>query len=1124
MLTYYYLDIGVSDGSADDYISVEVKVKDVEEDGVVDLLWNQPQVGTPIVASLSDPDGEVSGVTWQWARSTSNTDNWTDITTNGTSATYTPVAADNGNYLRATASYTDRRDSGKSANGVSDRQSRAIPEDNTAPTITGDTSVEIEVNENTPAGTHLGAAFQASDTDNDEIRYFLGVTDDDGAFNIDPNNGQLKVKDPLDHESKETYSLSVFARDPTLAGTTSSSPAGTVAVTITVTDVNERPKVTGDFDPEYQENSESLLVTTLTGVDEDDKYGPFHQNSSVSWLIDGLGDSDGDFFYMDDDGDYGHLEFLVPPDFENPADQNRDNVYDISITAYTGRYDMTFFNVSVTVTDRDDDGIVTGPSSVNYPERGTRSVATYTISDTTQQTISWSVAGTDRGQFTIDAGVLRFGSPPDYDSPSDHDKNNKYSITVTAHGTNVTASMNVVVTVTEHNVPPQISGPASPTFAENGSGTVATYSATDGDDDPITWSLSGVDVGDLSIHSTDGTLTFRSPPDFEGPADDDTNNDYDVTVQAYDGTITVDHPVTVTVTKVNEAPSFPTAADSRNVDENTATEQPIGAPVVATDVDAGDSWTYSLDATSLTVFGIDTSTGQLKTKAALDHETKDTYSVTVTARDRGGLTGSITVTINVGDVNEAPEFPSTETGARTIPENTQADQPIGDPVQADDPDDGDALTYTLSGTDVASFDIDSMTGQLKTKAALDHKDKDSYLVTVVATDTASAADRIDVTITVTDVNEAPAFPASETGARSIPENTAAGQNIGSAVAAEDPDDGDTLTYSLDETAAASFEIDTSTGQLKTKAALDYEGGTTSYTVTVSVQDGKDANGDADTTVDATQDVTITVTDENETIDLTGDANPDYPENGTGAVATYTATDGDGGTIDWGLSGADVSLFDITGGVLTFQSAPDYEMPTDQGGDNKYQITVQASTLSDAPATLAVTVTVTDVNEPPAFPAATDTREIAENTPAGRPIEAAVEADDPDAHASLAYTLGGTDAASFDIETTTGQLKTKADLNFEGGTTTYTVTVSVTDGKNATGASDSAVDDTIDVTITVTDANDAPTFNSGPTTTISVAENTVAGTSIGAALTANDQDNDPLAYSLDATSAAGLRHR
>ena len=159
--------------------------------------------------------------------------------------------------------------------------------------------------------------------------------------------------------------------------------------------------------------------------------------------------------------------------------------------------------------------------------------------------------------------------------------------------------MNVVVTVTEHNVPPQISGPASPTFAENGTGTVATYSATDEDNDPITWSLSGDDAGDLSIHSNDGTLTFNSPPDFEGAADDDTSNDYEVTVHAYDGTVTVDHPVTVTVTDVNEAPSFGAQTAARTVDENTAADQPIDAPVEATDVDAGDSWTYSSDATSL---------------------------------------------------------------------------------------------------------------------------------------------------------------------------------------------------------------------------------------------------------------------------------------------------------------------------------------------------------------------------------------------------------------------------------------------------------------------------------------------------------------------------------------------
>ena len=965
MLTSYYFYIGVSDGknaqgygdgSIDDEIAVEVNVIDVEEDGVVDLLWDQPQVGTPITASVSDPDGEVSGVTWQWASSTSKTGTWTDITTNGTSATYTPVAGDEDDYLRATASYTDRRGSGKTDSAVSDKATRAIPPTNTAPSFTSTTATR-SVRENTPSGTHLGAAFQATDTDTDEdVRYFLGGTDG-GAFDIDPKRGQLKVKNPLNHESKETYSLSVFARDPTRAGATSES-TGTVTVTITVTDVNERPKVSGEFKPEYQENSGSLWVTTLTGVDEDDKYGPFHQNSSVSWLIGGYRGSDGDFFYMDDDGDEGHLKFRVPPDFDNPADRNRDNVYDISMTAYTGKYDMTYFNVSVTVTDGNDDGVVMGPSSVNYPEGTETPVATYTISDTTQQTISWSVTGTDRDQFAILGGVLRFESPPEYYSSSDQGNNN-YSITVTAYGTNVTASKNVGVTVTEHNFDPEVSGPTNPTFAENGTATVATYSATDGDNDTITWLLAGVDAGDLSIHSSDGTLTFRSPPDFEGPADDDTNNDYDVTVQAYDGTVTVDYSVTVTVTNDNEAPSFGVQTATRSVDENTATGQPIGASVVATDVDAGDTLTYSLDSASTAVFGI-ASNGQLKTKAALDHETKDTYSVTVTALDRGGVTGSIDVAINVGDVNEAPKF-SSSTATRKVAENTATDQEFGDPVAATDEDDGDSVTYDLEGTDAASFDIDTGSGRLKTVVALDHKDKDSYSVTVVATDTAGAEGSIDVTITVTDVNEAPEFPSSETGARSIPESATAGTNIGDAVAAEDPDLGDTLTYSLGGTDASTFAIVVSTGQLKVKDTLDYET-KDSYEVTVSVRDSRDANGNADTADDGIITVTITVEDSNEAIDLTGDESPEHLENDSDNIATYTATDGDGGTIVWNLSGDDAGVFDINAGVLTFKSVPDYEVPTDQGGDNKYQITVEASTSNDPPATLAVIVTVGDVNE------------------------------------------------------------------------------------------------------------------------------------------------------------------
>ena len=513
----------------------------------------------------------------------------------------------------------------------------------------------------------------------------------------------------------------------------------------------------------------------------------------------------------------------------------------------------------------------------------------------------------------------------------------------------------------------------------------------------------------------------------------------------------------------------------------------------------------------------------MKTKAALDHETKDTYSVTVTARDRGGLTGSITVTINVGDVNEAPEFPSS-TATRDIAENTGAGTDIGDAFTASD-DDEDTLAYSLDTDSALVFDIDT-DGQLRTKAALDHETPDSYEVTISVTDNLDAQDNSDtttddtitVTVNVTDVNEAPAFPSTEDGTREIPENTAAGQNVGAAVAAQDPD-GDTLTYKLEGTGAASFEFDTSTGQIKTKDPLDYEGGTTSYSFTVSVHDGKDADGNSDTTVDATQNVTITVTNENETIDLQGSDAVDYAENGTGDVAQYTATDPENSTITWDLADEDESLFLISSsGVLTFVSSPDYETPTDQGPDNKYQVTVEASTLNDTPATLAVTVTVTDVNELPAFDTATTSRSVSESASTGDDIGDAVDADDPDAGATLTYTLGGTDAGSFSIVASSGQLQVKDALDFETKPS-HEVTVSVRDSEDDSGNADTDDDDTTTVTITVTDANDAPTFNSGLTTTLAVDENTVAGTDIGDAFTATDQDSDPLTYSLDATSSA-----
>ena len=97
------------------------------------------------------------------------------------------------------------------------------------------------------------------------------------------------------------------------------------------------------------------------------------------------------------------------------------------------------------------------------------------------------------------------------------------------------------------------------------------------------------------------------------------------------------------------------------------------------------------------------------------------------------------------------------------------------------------------------------------------------------------------------------FPATETGARSVAENTGSGQNVGSPVAATDTDTGDTLTYSLEGTDSGSFTIVSTSGQIQTSGRSNYEA-KSSYSVTVKVNDG---------TVNVTKAVTISVTDEDE---------------------------------------------------------------------------------------------------------------------------------------------------------------------------------------------------------------------------------------------------------------------
>ena len=105
--------------------------------------------------------------------------------------------------------------------------------------------------------------------------------------------------------------------------------------------------------------------------------------------------------------------------------------------------------------------------------------------------------------------------------------------------------------------------------------------------------------------------------------------------------------------------------------------------------------------------------------------------------------------------NQPPQFSGSS--ARSVAENTPSGAAIGAPVAATDAD-GDPLIYSLSGTDAASFAVDSGSGQLRTRAALNYEDRTTYAVTVAVSDGQGGSARQAVTLSVTDVDEPPPAP------------------------------------------------------------------------------------------------------------------------------------------------------------------------------------------------------------------------------------------------------------------------------------------------------------------------------------------------------------------------------
>jgi len=311
--------------------------------------------------------------------------------------------------------------------------------------------------------------------------------------------------------------------------------------------------------------------------------------------------------------------------------------------------------------------------------------------------------------------------------------------------------------VVSYNQAPSITSGGSASFAENSAGTAYTATGTDPNSDPLTYTLGGVDAARFNINTISGAVTFKAAPNFEAPTDAGANNVYDITVTAFDGSLSsAAQPVAITVTNVNEAPSITSGGSASFAENATGTAY----TATGTDPDSGTTLTYALGGVDAARFNLNTSSGAVTFKAAPNFEAptdagaNNVYDITVTASDGGLTSAARAVAITVTNVNEAPSI--TSGGSASFAENATGTVYT---ATGTDPDANTTLSFALGGVDAAWFNIDAASGVVTFQASPDFEApadagaNNVYDITVTASDGKLKSTAQAVAITVTDVVE-----------------------------------------------------------------------------------------------------------------------------------------------------------------------------------------------------------------------------------------------------------------------------------------------------------------------------------------------------------------------------------
>ncbi|HAA16494.1 MAG TPA: hypothetical protein DCE41_34215 [Cytophagales bacterium] len=398
-------------------------------------------------------------------------------------------------------------------------------EDNAPVIISGDSAT-------IPENTLAVLVISATDADSSNLSYSTGLDGDNTLFRVTDSLLLFwsfpDYENPRDANGDNVYEIQVSAYD----GTNRTFKDFVITVT---NEEDNAPQFTTRLLIQTLENS--TAAATLAASDAD--------GSAITFSI--AGGADSALFTMND----AELTFNSVPDFENPADSDGDNDYQVIISASDGTNTTTEeFTVSVT-NEVESTPVFTSSSSPTVTENTTAVVTLSATVETGSDAITYSLSGgEDQALFSLNDAALSFTTAPDFENPTDADADNVYQVQVTATQDGEATTQDLEVTVTDVEDGPVFTTAAAVNVLENttiviameattSNGTTATYSLTGGADQAL-------------FTLTDGLLSFTNAPDFEAPQDADGNNVYLVQVGATDGVQDTVQELAVTVTDLDD--------------------------------------------------------------------------------------------------------------------------------------------------------------------------------------------------------------------------------------------------------------------------------------------------------------------------------------------------------------------------------------------------------------------------------------------------------------------------------------------------------------------------------------------------------------------------------------------